>query len=160
MKLPNYLIKGADIFNGVVVQQYSSVCVKNTCQNNLSNWIYPNYRYTEIELTWKRDAILFCQRVGIKITVRHWLNLVVQNFVLVIWTVEVTECGSVLHPSPEGTSLPTGWGLSCYISPADSAFVNTQCRDLIKNLPGIGMSHYLTFVIKPVRDMNLYFHAL
>jgi hypothetical protein len=62
------------------------------------------------------------------------------SFVLIVLVTAITECGSVLQPSPSGKPLVTGWELSCYVSRSDSAISNVQCRDLIKNLPGIGMT--------------------
>jgi len=52
----------------------------------------------------------------------------------------VTECGSILRVSPNTTNVAPGWGPSCYISAIDDVgFIDTPCRDLIKDLPpGIG----------------------
>jgi hypothetical protein len=56
----------------------------------------------------------------------------------------ITECGSILKVSPNGTQTVPGWGPSCYISADDTANINTPCRELIQDLPGIGkMLHQL-----------------
>jgi len=50
--------------------------------------------------------------------------------------VVITECGSILSVSPPDAPVVSGWGPSCYISRVNgTAYLNTQCRDLIQRLP-------------------------
>jgi len=54
--------------------------------------------------------------------------------------IPVTECGSIMQVSPEGTPIAPGYSRSCFISRQnDTDYVNTPCRNLIQRLPpGIG----------------------
>ena len=49
-------------------------------------------------------------------------------------------CGNILHQDPVGG--PNGWVL-CYIDESDTAYHDTECRDLLDGIPGYGNSSAL-----------------